>query len=255
MSTYSDRILVRMKELGLSQGEVAKATGAARSTVHGWLNNVAQPSGQRLLLLATTLKTTAEWILNGESPTQSQTLGTMTQSQSGQSQQGFYGAEVIGWAEGDPVPEGYVAVDYYDEIHVSAGDGYLNSEQYTPRKYLLSLDLIKECDVDSSQAQVIPVHGDSMAPELKDGQLISIDRSAKRIIDSEIYAFCVDGHTKIKYLFNWNDEGKGGFKAVSRNEDKLRFPDEYYSPARIEAEKVYVIGQYWWKQESKKVRR
>lgn len=81
MSTYSDRIMMRMKELDLSQGEVAKATGAARSTVHGWLNNVAQPSGQRLLKLATILKTSAEWILNGEGISQTQSLGDMSQSQ------------------------------------------------------------------------------------------------------------------------------------------------------------------------------
>ncbi len=56
-------------------------------------------------------------------------------------------------------------------------------------------------------------------------------------------------------LFEWNEQGRGGFKAVSRNTDKVKYPDEYYSPARIEAENVQIIGQYWWKSEGRKVRR
>jgi phage repressor protein C with HTH and peptisase S24 domain len=93
-----------------------------------------------------------------------------------------------------------------------------------------------------------------MFPKLKDGQAISIDMSATTIFDGEIYAFQVGDDTKIKYLSNWNDEGKGGFKAVSANPDKTQYPDEYYSPQRIESEGM-LIGQYWWKQVVKRIRR
>ena len=59
----------------------------------------------------------------------------------------------------------------------------------------------------------------------------------------------------MKYLFNWNEMGLGGFKAVSRNDDKVRYPDEYYSPDRIKSENVQIHGQYWWKSETRKIRR
>lgn len=66
METYSDRIIRRMNELNLAQKHVASATGAARSTVSGWLSGVAQPSGKRLLFLANLLQVSADWILTGK---------------------------------------------------------------------------------------------------------------------------------------------------------------------------------------------
>src|SRR5699024_2834372 len=122
-------------------------------------------------------------------------------------------------------------------------------------KMLFPVDLIKECNVESSTTKVIHVRGESMFPKLKDGQAISIDMSARTIYDGEIYAFQVGDDTKIKYLFNWNEQGKGGFKAVSANSDKNQFPDEYYSPHRIESEGLSILGQYWWKQVVKRIRR
>jgi phage repressor protein C with HTH and peptisase S24 domain len=119
--------------------------------------------------------------------------------------------EVGIYQSGDPVPDGYVAIDYYDDVFVSAGNGYLNLEKPSNNKMLFPVDLIKECNVQPSTTKVIHVAG-SMFPKLKDGQAISIDMSARTIYDGEIYAFQVGDDTKIKYLFNWNDEGKGGFK-------------------------------------------
>ena len=88
---------------------------------------------------------------------------------------------------------------------------------------LFPVDLIKECNVQPSATKVIHVRGESMFPKLKDGQAISIDMSAKTIYDGEIYAFQVGDDTKIKYLFNWNDEGKGGFKLSQQTLIKINF--------------------------------
>ncbi|ELA08582.1 transcriptional regulator [Moraxella macacae 0408225] len=57
---------------------------------------------------------------------------------------------------------------------------------------------------------------------LSDGQVIAIDTSARRIFDGEIYAFRKNDEIKVKYLFKTND----GFKAISRNDDKLRYPHQ-----------------------------
>lgn len=159
------------------------------------------------------------------------------------------------YEDGDPVPDGYVAIDYYEDVFVSAGNGYLNLNTPSDKKMLFPIDLVRECNVQPATTKVIHVRGESMFPKLKDGQAISIDMSATTIFDGEIYAFQVGDDTKIKYLSNWNDEGKGGFKAVSANPDKTQYPDEYYSPQRIESESIFVIGQYWWKQVVKRIRR
>jgi phage repressor protein C with HTH and peptisase S24 domain len=163
--------------------------------------------------------------------------------------------QVITYSEDDPIPDGYVAIDYYDDVFISAGNGYLNLEKPSNKKMLFPIDLVRECNVQPSTTKVIRVRGESMFPKLKDGQAISVDMSATTIYDGEIYAFQVGDDTKIKYLSNWNEEGKGGFKATSANSDKNQYPDEYYSPKKIESEGVFIIGQYWWKQVFKRIRR
>lgn len=66
MTSTTDRINQKMKELGLSQADVMRGTGAGRATVSGWINGSNAPSAKYLELLAKTLKTTSSWILNGK---------------------------------------------------------------------------------------------------------------------------------------------------------------------------------------------
>ena len=238
----AERINSRMKELDLSQADLIRSTGAGRATVHGWVQGTSKPSAKHISAVCRALKTTPQWLLDGVAVPE-------------RSNADIASMEVGIYQDGDPVPDGYVAIDYYDDVFVSAGNGYLNLEKPSNNKMLFPVDLIRECNVEPSTTKVIHVRGESMFPKLKDGQAISIDMSARTIYDGEIYAFQVGDDTKIKYLSNWNDEGKGGFKAVSANPDKNQFPDEYYSPSRIESEGVSILGQYWWKQVVKRIRR
>lgn len=242
METLGSRLKVLRRQRNLTQQKIADALGVSKTSVIYWEKDENVPKHESLIALARTLGTTTEWLLNGvASPEKSN-------ADIAKMEVGIYQA-------GDPVPDGYVAIDYYDDVFVSAGNGYLNLEKPSNNKMLFPVDLIKECNVEPATTKVIHVRGESMFPKLKDGQAISIDMSAKTIYDGEIYAFQVGDDTKIKYLFNWNDEGKGGFKAVSANSDKNQFPDEYYSPSRIESEGISVLGQYWWKQVVKRIRR
>lgn len=241
MQTTADRIVLRMQDLKLQHKDLVAATGASKGTVTNWISGVNNPTGKRLLALASALQTSPNWLLTGKNEESGNAKVTNT--------------EVQIYDENDPVPEGFTAIDYYDEIYVSAGNGHLNIESPSVKKFLVPTNLLQECNVESYYAKVVQVRGDSMIPDILDGQRVSVDISAKKIFDGEIYAFQVGEDTKVKYLFNWHDQGVGGFKAVSRNDDKLRFPDEYYSPARIEAEGIYIIGQYWMKLDTRKIRR
>lgn len=241
MSTISDRIATRMRELNIKQVDLINTYGLSKGTVSKWVSGTNTPNGENLTKLAKILNTTEAWIINGEIKEKSNASISSIQ------------VEV--YEDGDPVPEGYVAIDYYDDVFVSAGNGYLNLEKPSDKKMLFPIELVRECNVQPATTKVIHVRGESMFPKLKDGQAISIDMSAKTIFDGEIYAFQVGDDTKIKYLSNWNDEGKGGFKAVSANPDKIQYPDEYYSPQRIESEGIFIVGQYWWKQVVKRIRR
>lgn len=242
METLGSRLKALRRQRNLTQQKIADALGVSKTSVIYWEKDENVPKHESLIALARTLGTTTEWLLSG--------VGVPEKSNAdiAKMEVGIYQA-------GDPVPDGYVAIDYYDDVYVSAGNGYLNLEKPSNNKMLFPVDLIKECNVEPATTKVIHVRGESMFPKLKDGQAISIDMSARTIYDGEIYAFQVGDDTKIKYLFNWNDEGKGGFKAVSANSDKNQFPDEYYSPSRIESEGITILGQYWWKQVVKRIRR
>lgn len=238
----SDRINLRMSELGLSQADLIRSTGAGRATVHGWVTGTNKPSAKHIGAVCAALKTTPQWLLDGVGPSETSN-GSMTN------------IEVDVYSHGDPIPEGYVAIDYYDDVYVSAGNGYLNIDYPSPKKMLFETALVNKCNVHSDEAKIIHVRGESMQPVLWDGQPVSIDTSAKKIFDGEIYAFQVADDTKIKYLSTWNEQGAGGFKAVSANPDKNRYPDEYYSPAKIESENIQIIGQYWMKIDTRRIRR
>lgn len=156
------------------------------------------------------------------------------------------------WTEDDIPPDGMIPISYYRSVRGSLGDGYSNQEDsHEEEKLWFRQQTIQYCNVNPHYAKAIVVVGDSMYPELADGQVIAIDTSATRIFDGEIYAFLKNGELKVKYLFKVGN----GFKAVSRNEDKLRYPDEIYSPEEIDAENIQILGQYWWKSETRKVRR
>ena len=66
MASAADRINKRMIELGLSQADVMRGTGAGRATVSGWINGSNSPSAKYMESLAKVLKTTSSWILNGQ---------------------------------------------------------------------------------------------------------------------------------------------------------------------------------------------
>lgn len=235
--TAGDRLRQLRVAAGLNQKQLAMKSGVGQSSISDFENNKKSMSAEFLASIAKVLKTSSEYIIFGGSN------ATLTNK------------DVSGWEDGDEVPDQVVAIEFYRDVYASAGNGYLNGQVEQPQYIWFRIDSLQENNVNPSAAKVVTVRGDSMSPELTDGQAISVDTSATRIYDGEIYAFLVGDDMKVKILFNWNDEGMGGFKAVSRNEDKVRYPDEYYSPERIKNENVSIYGQFWWKSQTKKIRR
>lgn len=70
----SERIRKLMEISGLSQELLAKKLGITQASVSKWLNDVTQPRGGHLLLLAEIFEVTPEYILDGvEIKTQTKT--------------------------------------------------------------------------------------------------------------------------------------------------------------------------------------
>lgn len=242
---FSKRLNQALDEKGIPERGrttlLSKQFSVTPKAANKWLNGESMPETEKLINIALWLGKSIEWLLTGKQITNNTKHQIPT--------------AIIAYEDGDLMPDGYVALNFYKDVNVSAGDGFFNSDYNDAQQVYFPLSLIELYQVNSDLSTLVVVDGDSMFPDLHDGQIISIDGSAKKIFDGEIYAFVKNNEIKIKMLFEWNEEGKGGFKAVSRNPDKVRYPDEYYSPTRIEAENIYILGQYWWKFDARKVRR
>lgn len=234
-----DRIQQRLDDLGLKQADIARATGKSTAAVTKWLRGENVPKIESLQEIAKLLKISQEWLLTGQHPETSN--AEMTKHQ------------VRSWVSEEQPPEGMVAIKYLRSVVGALGDGYINFEddEDAVDRLWFRADTIKKYNVNPETSNIITVRGDSMYPDLVDGQAIAIDRSATRIFDGEIYAFKKNGELKIKYLFRHGD----GFKAVSRNDDKTRYPDELYTSTDIENENIEIVGQFWWKSEIRRIRR
>lgn len=234
-----ERIQLKLDEKHLRQADIARATGKSTAAVAKWLKGDNVPKTESLKQIAQLLGTTDEWLLTGKEEPSEKSNAKLSDK------------KIDVWTDGDQVPEGMIPIPYYSGIKASMGNGYNNEDNQEEEKLWFRVKTLDDCNVNPNHATAITVVGDSMYPEISNGQVIAIDTSATRIFDGEIYAFLKDGELKVKYLFKLKD----GFKAVSRNDDKIRYPDEIYTAEDIESENIRILGQYWWKSETRRIRR
>ncbi|MDN5479624.1 MAG: LexA family transcriptional regulator [Chryseobacterium sp.] len=255
--SLKDRLKESRKKAGKTQAEVAEAVKISQPAYQALESGRNQKSSY-LPEIAKFLGVDVDWLKNG---TETKSFKTLSFDEIKQkfgepkSNQSESTSDIGVYEYGDPVPDGFTAIDYYPEVKASAGNGYINLEESSPYKIFIPTVEVITSGASATHCKIINVDGESMIPDLYPDQKVSVDMSAKKIYDGEIYAFTKGSELKIKILFNWGEEGQGGFKAVSRNPDKVRFPDEYYSPAQIESENIHIIGQFWMKIDIRKVRR
>lgn len=250
--------MVRVFQLaeGMTPTQLALAINELPQTITNWSKRGISKGGA--IKVATLFNADPNWIVSGEEQKKFKPLSfdeikkKFGEPKSNQSEST---SDIGVYEYGDPVPDGFTAIDYYPEVKASAGNGYINLEESSPYKIFIPTVEVISSGASATHCKIINVDGESMIPDLYPDQKVSVDMSAKKIYDGEIYAFTKGSELKIKILFNWGEEGQGGFRAVSRNPDKVRFPDEYYSPAQIESENIHIIGQFWMKIDIRKVRR
>lgn len=83
------------------------------------------------------------------------------------------------------------------------------------------------------------VDGYSMERLLFDGDRVAVDTANKELKSGHVYAFLLNGETKIKHLFKSHD---GGIKIVCENQNKNLFPDEHI-PAEEVNDVFIMIGR------------
>lgn len=137
----------------------------------------------------------------------------------------------------------FAAIARYD-ASAAAGGGIINFEEPPADHLAFSQAWLEGQGIRSSEALLLTVSGDSMAPTVNDGDLVMIDRGKNEVRTGKAYVFNdpEDG-TRLKRLEVL--EGAGIIiRSDSRDQDK--YPPEFRKGPAADAVLQGVIGEVVW---------
>ncbi|MEM6229926.1 XRE family transcriptional regulator [Shewanella scandinavica] len=144
------------------------------------------------------------------------------------------------WDGDTPLRDDEVALPFYREVELAAGNGSTFVQENGGCKLRFAKSTLKKSNVDPQYAACVTVSGNSMLPVLRNGTTVGVDSSKKTIIDGEMYAIDHDGMLRVKILYRTPG---GGIRIKSYNNDE--FPDEFILPEKTN--EVKIIGWvFWW---------
>lgn len=193
--TLSGKLKSKRKELKLSQEELARIIGVDQKTISHWENGINEPQLNKLRIFCDNFKVPMSYF-TGEISKQI---------------------------------EDVMYIDYYSDVYASCGPGGLiaseNKETLAIPTELLPTKLKRD-----KNYTIIRTRGDSMAPEIQDGDLLLIEHyTGEQIIDNSVYLFMYENEIFVKRLSkNINEmiitsDNKNYRQIVLRNEELENF--------------------------------
>lgn len=141
------------------------------------------------------------------------------------------------WDRNTPLNSDEVAVPFYQDVRLSAGNGFADDiADYNNFKLRFSKATLRKQGVQFENAVCVIADGNSMEPVIPDGTTVGIDLGNKTIRDGKIYAINHGGLLRIKLLYNMPNEQ---VKIRSYNSDE--HPDEI-----AELQDISVLGKVFW---------
>lgn len=173
MHSVGSRLKVWRESVSLKQAEAAERVGLPASTYQNYERDVRAPNteGWEAFVKA---GINANWLLTGE--------GSMLRVRDEPASSDSTALEA-------PMPSsGYVAIPLYNEIRAAAGVGALNHTEVADDALMFKEDWVHyELGARPKDLCLIRVHGDSMEPTLRAGDVILIDHRACRPDREGIY--------------------------------------------------------------------
>lgn len=220
-----------MKELDITQDQVAEQMGVTQGAVAHWLGGRREPSLETIGALLEYLGLSSIFRENG-APAHAQKPIEANAEHLG---------DMAVWSDGDPLGDDECAVPYYAEVEFAGGDGMTVVMEVADRTLRFSNATLRAAGVECENAAVARIRGRSMEKMILDGAAIGFDRADISIIDGEIYAFNHEGMLRVKYLYRL----PGGSIRI-RSENSEEFPDETMSASQYRHE-VQMLGRvFWW---------
>jgi SOS-response transcriptional repressor LexA len=213
MKTIGQRIRARRLALKMTQRELSSATGYSHAIVSQWENDLSKP--KNTLLVARALKTSMEWLLTGEGNEDDLSVTVSTDG-------------VINVVPADigirkiPIISYVQAGCWTESVECRAMDGSIETIN-------TDLDL-------GSMAFALSVRGDSMAPEIQEGDVVVIDPDVDPL-PGDIVAAKNGSHEATLKQFRprgTNDQGQDYFELVPLN--------PVYPTMRSDHHHVTIIG-------------
>ncbi len=207
MTSISDRIIQRMKELNIRQVDLVEATGATKGAVSKWVAGTNIPKAEYLPALATVLKTSQNWLLTGNQEKPANNFNM----QDFMDKHGLAGKDESSFDTNDihkptvveqDSENGFIWIDVV-EANFSCGTGESIEFHFDVinGKFPFPPSFFQKKYVDPSCMRIIKAKGDSMSDFIHDGDLVGIDISQTEIVDGGIYAVYFEGEGMIKQIF------------------------------------------------------
>lgn len=211
-----ERLRARIRQLGMSVADVARAAGVNRSFVYDILRGRSQvPNLEKLTSIAQVVKVDLEWLLSGK-----------------------------GRVEGDdPITEDYqndfVAIQYASARPSMGGGAIVEDEHGVGRDFHFRRSWIRDrLKAAPSMMRVMGVEGDSMTPTLQGGDVVLVDMNQRRPVPPGIFVLHDGMGLVAKRLEYIPMSDPPRLRIISDNQQ--------YSPYECTAEEVNIIGRVRW---------
>ena len=214
-----ERIKQKMIERGVTNADIARATGKSTAAVSKWVTGQNIPKGESMDFIARILGVSSSWLLTGNHPAPQM-------------------IRVDAWDNNTPLDDDEVSIPFYKDFLLACGDGAMGEAlSNEARRLRMSKATLRDLGVDRNNAAAMTAVGDSMSPLIKDRYTIYVDQGKKNVKDGKIFAFCHGGLFKVKYLYNLPF---GGLRIVSENASE--FPEERYTAEEIKEQHIEIVG-------------
>lgn len=224
------RIMQRMRDLDLTQEELADRVGVSQTTISKLITGKTERS-RYIHDIAEVLQTTAAYLMWGKSA-----IEKAVNMGQGINPQETTIPPTIPHQPSDPrSTHGQPAPSHRMEV-CSVTSTSRGTAQWIPTDHPtipFGEDFFAHRQLDPARCRLLLARGDSMAPGICDGDVVMIDTGQTRIVDGQAYALLIDDEL---YL-----------RRVTRRPGLLVLEAERVAPSELPGDAVIVLGRVVWR--------
>lgn len=230
-----DRLREVWGKSGLKQDEFATRLGITTVTLQNYFKNVRLPSSDFVKQTCVEFDIAADWLLWGTGPMH---RGNAQPTAPGPGKINPIPEREPEWMAPEAAPKmGYSLIPKV-RARLSAGTGSLEADGDVIGYYAFKTDFLKRKG-RAKKMVLMDVAGDSMEPEVRNGDTVLIDESQNEIIAGGLFAVGIEQEVYVKYL----DRIPG--KLILRSENLKYSPIEVDMNGEISGA-VRIIGRVVW---------